>query len=334
MKNSQMRNNTLAETADAFRRADTILFFPHSSMDGDTLGSSVALCAAARKLGKRAHVIIEEEVPETIDFLENPFCTSNLSVAGSPDLCVCVDCGELHRIQKRVELFNSGAERMCIDHHATTKPFLDWNYIDGNAAAAAELAYDIVAELKVEFDQAICEAIYTGIVTDTGRFQYSNTRRKTHVIVADLYSKGLAPSELSINIYQNVSLEKLMLESKIMATVELFSGGRVAVACMAQEMLLETGAKPEHSDGVVEKLRNIKGVEVAALLKERKDKQVKVSLRSKRFIDVASFSEERGGGGHARAAGYVAKAGLEPLKSQIASELGTLFDAGRGDAKA
>jgi phosphoesterase RecJ-like protein len=148
------------------------------------------------------------------------------------------------------------------------------------------------------------------------------------VIVADLYSKGLDPTELSINIYQNVSLEKTMLESRIMATVEMSSCGRVAIAAMTQAMLAETGAKPEHSDGVVEKLRNIRGVEVAALLKEGKDGQVKVSLRSKRFVDVASFSEERGGGGHARAAGYVAKAGPAPLKSQIASELGALLGGG------
>ncbi|MDR1135659.1 MAG: bifunctional oligoribonuclease/PAP phosphatase NrnA [Clostridiales Family XIII bacterium] len=317
----QIKNNTLEEIAAALSAAESILFFPHHSMDGDTLGSSVALCRALRTKGKLSFVIIEDEIPDMISFLDCDCCTDSLKIVDKPDLCVCVDCGELSRLNRRRELFESGRTKMCIDHHISTTPFLEWNYIDPAAAATAEIAYEIITILGLEIDKDISEAIYTGIVTDTGLFQYSNTTKKTHLITAGLYDCGLNSSETAIKIYQSVSREKMILEANIISTIELFAEGKVAIAYMTQEMLNNSGAKPDDTDGVVERLRGIKGVEIAALVRERRDGRIKVSLRSKQYANVAAFSEPRGGGGHIRAAGYTADSTVDEVKTSLAVEL-------------
>jgi phosphoesterase RecJ-like protein len=310
-------NNSIAEIADALLAAGSVLLFPHVSIDGDALGSAVALCAALRSLGRTSYVVVEDDIPETLAFLDQGFCTDDLHIVDRPDLCVCVDCGEYHRFPRRKNLFKAGAACACIDHHVSTLPFADLNYIDGGAAAAAEIVYDLILELGVAPEGIIGEAIYAGIITDTGKFQYSNTTRRTHLIAADLIARGVDTAGVSIRIYQNVSIKRMLLEARVMGGLELFAGGRAALACVTKELLIETGAAAEDSDGVVEKLRNIQGVEAACLLKERKDGQVKVSLRSKRELNMAELSASLGGGGHARAAGYTAKGPFDAAKNEI-----------------
>ncbi|MDR1572324.1 MAG: DHH family phosphoesterase [Clostridiales Family XIII bacterium] len=320
-----MRDKAVAEAAKVLEQARSVLLFPHVTMDGDALGSAAALCAALRKLGKTAHVVIEDEIPETIAFLDRGYCTGDLGIVESPDVCVCVDCGEAHRFPRRKALFESGATRVCVDHHESTKPFVEHNCIDAKASATAEIAYDLILALGVEMDREIGEAIYAGILTDTGRFQYSNTSKTTHLIAAALYDCGIDAAGIAIRLYQNVSREKLLLGSRIMGSMEIFAEGRAAMACMTRDMLKDTGARPEEADGVVEELRNIRGVEVACLLKERDPGLVKVSLRSKRYVDVLPLSERHGGGGHARAAGYSLRMPLDEAKETLRQDMGALF---------
>ncbi|MDR2088757.1 MAG: bifunctional oligoribonuclease/PAP phosphatase NrnA [Clostridiales Family XIII bacterium] len=316
------KNNTLEEIAAGLLRSNTVLLFPHISMDGDAMGSSAALCAALRKAGKTAHVVVEEALPDMVAFLDKGYCTENPGLSARPDACVCVDCGEYRRFPKRKELFCSGALTVCIDHHKTTVPFLDLNRIDGNAAATAEIVYDLIPLLGVEIDAEIGTALYAGIVTDTGKFQYSNTSQKTHLIAAKLHAIGVPAAEISIMLYQNERMEKRRLESRILGDAELFAGGRAVISCITRKILEETGGRLDETDGVTEALRDIRGVELACLLKEKADRTIKVSLRSKRDFDVAAFSEENGGGGHARAAGFTAKGrSVEEVKALLMREL-------------
>ena len=240
------------EAADALRRAESVLIFPHISMDGDALGSSVALCAALRISGKTAHVVIEDDIPETIAFLDSGgYCARDLKIVENPDLCVCGDCCEASRFPKRKALFESGRTRMCLDHHESTKPFADYNCVDAAAAATAVIVYKLILALGVIPDKMIGEAIYAGILTDTGRFQYSNTNRETHLIAAALYDCGIDAAGIAIKLYQNVSYEKLLLDSRIMNTMEIFAEGRAVIAYVTRAMFRETGARPEEADGVV-----------------------------------------------------------------------------------
>jgi phosphoesterase RecJ-like protein len=268
------------------------------------MGSSVALSAALRKAGKTAHVVVEEALPDMVSFLVKGYCTEDPGLPDRPDVCVCVDCGEYRRFPKRKALFQTGALSICIDHHKTSKPFLDLNYIDGGAAATAEIIHDLISLLGVEIDAEIGGALYAGIVTDTGKFQYSNTTQKTHLIAAALHARGVPASEISIMLYQNERMEKRLLESRILGEAQLFSNGRAVISCITRKMLQETGGRLDETDGVTEALRDIRGVEVACLLKEQTAHTTKVSLRSKKTFDAAAFSEEHGGGGHTKAAGF------------------------------
>jgi phosphoesterase RecJ-like protein len=286
------------------------------------MGSSVALCAALRKAGKTAHVVVEEDIPEMVSFLDKGYCTDDPKLPARPDVCVCVDCGEYHRFPKRKALFKSGGLTVCIDHHATSKPFLDLNYIDGKAAATAEIIHGLIPLLGVGIDEEIGGALYVGIVTDTGKFQYANTTRKTHLIAAELHALGVRASEISIMLYQNERVEQRRLESRILGEAEIFAGGRAVISCITKKMLKETGGRFDETDGVVEALRDIRGVEVACLLKERTSRSVRVSLRSKRCFDAAAFSEENGGGGHVRAAGFTAKGrGIADVKALLMRQI-------------
>ncbi|MDR2771321.1 MAG: DHH family phosphoesterase [Clostridiales Family XIII bacterium] len=320
------RNNSLEEIAAALRDARTVLLFPHIAIDGDTLGSSVALCAALRKAGKTAHVVVEETLPDMVSFLDKGYCTEDPKLPARPDVCICVDCNEYRRFPKRQTLFRSGALRVCVDHHKTSEPFFDLNYIDGDAAATAEIVYELISLLGIEIDKEIGGAIYVGLVTDTGKFQYSNTTQKTHLIAARLHEIGVRASDISILLYQNERMEKRLLESRILGDAERFADDRAVISRITQKMLRETGGRLDETDGVVEALRDIRGVEVACLLKEKSARTIKVSLRSKRDFDVAAFSAENGGGGHARAAGFTVRGrGIDAVKSLLMQQLADLF---------
>jgi phosphoesterase RecJ-like protein len=249
-------------------------------------------------------VVVEEKLPDMVAFLDKGYCTEDPGLPGRPDVCVCVDCGEYKRFPKRKALFESGALSICIDHHKTTRPFLDLNYIDGDAAATAEIVYDLIPLLGVGIDEETGGLIYAGVVTDTGKFQYSNTTRKTHLIAAELHAMGVRASDISVMLYQNVRMEKYLLEARMICDATRFADGRAVISRVTGEMLKETGGKLDETDGMVEMLRDIRGVEVACLLKEKSARTIKASMRSKTGFDVAALSERNGGGGHTKAAGF------------------------------
>lgn len=296
--------NTIEEVASELDKANSVLLMPHINMDGDTLGSAVALCLALRQLGKDSYVLIDEEIPSFLDFLQTDCCTENLDCIEKPDVCVCIDCGDAERFKNRSSKFFEGKVTGCIDHHITTKPFAKFNYVDPNAAATAEIIYDIICELGADIDAGIAEAIFTGITTDTGNFQYSSTTARTHEIAAALYELDVDYNKVSINLYQRNRVEKLMLQAKILSKMEMLADGKAALCFVTKEMLEEENAIMEDAEGVIDTLRSISGVEIAGFIKELTADTCKVSLRSKSYIDVAEISLKFNGGGHKRAAGF------------------------------
>jgi phosphoesterase RecJ-like protein len=184
-KKNKMMNCTLEQIAAKLKEAGTVLLYPHVMMDGDTLGSSIALCIALRKLGKRAHILIEDEIPSYLLFLEKDYCTHNRDVLETPDVSMAVDCSDIERFVQRKDKFLTGKTSICIDHHRTNNYFADLNYIDMHAGATGEIVYDLIRTMGIDIDVEMAEAIYTAITTDTGNFQYTNTTKNTHLITAD-----------------------------------------------------------------------------------------------------------------------------------------------------
>ena len=312
-----MTNNSLSAIARKLKSKDKILLFPHVRADGDAIGSATALCAALRKLGKQAFVLVGDEVAENLRFLAGDHVTSDCGILGTPDICVAVDCSDAERFSVPEEVFLSASDcRICIDHHATAESYADLNYIDPAAAATGELIYELLLELGTEIDGGIADAVYAAIHTDTGGFRYSNTTKKTHQIVAALFDCGLDHCAVCNRLYDNVRGQQIAVHAEALSGMELFAGGLGALSCVSREMLAETGAVLAETDGIVEKLRSIRGVEIAVLLKETED-GIKVSLRSQDRADVARVAQRFGGGGHMRAAGCTIRESLSEAKAQI-----------------
>lgn len=319
MKSNEL--HSLSQIGQVLKDAQSILIFPHGSIDGDALGSSVALCLGLRSIGKTSYVIMDENIPTNIQFIENGCVSRDLDVISNPDVCICIDNGELSRLFSRQDLFAKGKTQILIDHHKSSKPFLDYNYIDVSAAAVTEIVYDLLLEMGIAITPAIAESIYTGIVTDTGRFQYSNTTKRTHQIVSELMDYEIDQNKVSVEVYQSVSYEKIKLETLVLNTLRLVCDGKVATASMTLNMLKESGAKDEETEGIVEILRNLRGVEVALFAKENNKEGVKISMRSKYSFDVAQIAQRFNGGGHMKAAGFSSSKPIDTVVDEAISAI-------------
>lgn len=316
-----MNNDRFEVIAEVLKKAGSVLIFPHINVDGDAIGSAVALCIALRKAGKHAYILLEDKIPDNLKFMDRGYCTEDFGIIPSPDVCVCVDCGEPGRFPKRRRKFLGGGTTVCIDHHGTSTGFCDYNYIDPDSAATGQLIYKLLLAMGVELDKEMGEAIFAAITTDTGNFQYSNTSGETHKIVAKLYEVGIDANAVSVELYERVSLRKIRLEADILNRIQIYADGKLALSYVSSEMLKKHGASLEDAEGVVAKLRSIDGVEMAVFVKEHGEESCRVSLRAKRLGDVSKIAEAFGGGGHMKAAGCTVhmnlKETMEALKEKI-----------------
>lgn len=316
-----MKNDPMKKIADALLGAESIDIVTHIMMDGDAIGSAVALCLALRKEGKTANVIIEDNVAEYLRFLEYGCVTDLTEAAGSSDVCVALDCGTKSRFPKRTAIFDSAKLRICVDHHQTTEPIADLNYIEPESAATGELVYALIREMGTEIDKDIASCIFAAIATDTGNFMYSNTTKRSHEVVIDLYDTGFDAYSVSVQLYENEPYRKIALHGDVVSRAERLADGKIIMAKVSRELLDSHGADFEDTEGIVSILRSISGVEVAALVKEKKKDEIKVSLRSKEYVDVAKVASGFEGGGHKRAAGCTIRKDLDSAYEDIKAAL-------------
>lgn len=318
-------NASLKELAGFLKAAETILIFTHTNPDGDALGSAAALCRVLRKMGKTSWILMDEEVPEYISFMDTEFVTRDKECLKDHDVSICVDCGEYSRFPALVDKFDEGKLHLCVDHHATGDGFGDHYYIDPSEAATCQLIYKLIKELGSEFiDKTVAESIYTGINTDTGSFQYSNTTADTHAIASDLMTYGVDHTAINVKLYQTIPMTKLKIQASILQRAEFLFGGKVAVGYVTGQMLDEAGAVLDDAEGTIDMLRNIEGVEIAAFLKE-KGEAVKVSMRAKSYANVAEIVSVFGGGGHVKAAGCTLEMGMDEALDAIKKAIGEHF---------
>ncbi len=316
-----IKNNSFEEIADILKQKDTCLIFTHIVMDGDAIGSSVALCLALRKLGKKAYLAVEDDMPKNLRFLENDCLINYESIDFVPDVAIALDCSDANRFPKREELFNSASLKICVDHHKTADGKFDYAYIDSEAGATSELVFYLIMALGITIDKTIARCIFAGITTDTGNFQYSNTTKKTHMIVASLYDVCDSFNDVSVALYENESFAKIKLQSEILENAKLFASGKAVISYVTQQMLRDCDAVMDDSEGTVSKLRAIENVEVAVMLREKEAGTIKASLRSKTYVDVSEICKGYGGGGHARAAGFTCEGALEEVSKQIVADI-------------
>ncbi len=286
--------------------ADNIAIITHINPDGDCIGSAAALRELIRRWGKDASIFNENGCPQHFDFLD---CRDDIYMDGDRsdqyDLVIWVDCGNSDRAGKVFWVTESARYMINIDHHATNTMYADINIVDGDAAATGILIYDFFVACNEALTKCIASMLYMAIATDTGNFGYSNVDKRTHIVVGELIELGVEVAELSQKLFRQTTYNRLKLMSVALDTLKMYCDGKIAVMNVTKAMYAKTETDSSDSELLVSYARDIKGVEVAAVLRDTTDgKLVKVSLRSNGNVDVSRIAESFGGGGHFAAAGF------------------------------
>ncbi len=302
--------------------ANNILILPHIMADGDTLGSSVALYLALKKLGKNPCILLDEDIPNNLKFfIPEDSIAQTFDESSLIDLVISIDCSDLERLGTRKKYILNTQNTLNIDHHKTNTQFAKVNIIDSKAAATGEIIYEVIKTLQASISKEIATALYVAISTDTGSFKYDNTSPKTHLISAELLEYGINLNQVSVELYQNKPVYKMKLMIEALKTLEFYCDGKVGLISITNEMMDKVGANSTDSDGLIELARDLEGVEVGILLKEIKKEEIKIGLRSKYNIDVSKIAMMFDGGGHSKAAGCTMFENIENAKKKIVAEI-------------
>ncbi|OUM98752.1 MAG: exopolyphosphatase [Paenibacillaceae bacterium ZCTH02-B3] len=314
----------LRDAVAFLRRHDDFLIVSHQQPDGDAISSTVAAGWLLERLGKSFCMYNEGPVPSRMRHLWR--CDRIVVADGLPAgrkfrRVVCVDCADFARIGRAAAWIADDAEILNIDHHATNEGFGALNLVRAEAAATAEIMFELLQTADVEWDKDIANAIYTGLLTDTGGFRYANTTPYVMSIASFLLERGADGPGLAEALLERISLEQLHMLQRALPRLSLTPDRKIAWLWVTEQDLRETGAGNEHLEGLVTYPRNLEGVEVGILFKQMGEGAVKVSLRSAGTVDVARVARAFGGGGHVRAAGCRLEAPLSEAIDRLVAEV-------------
>ncbi|MFD1135308.1 DHH family phosphoesterase [Paenibacillus urinalis] len=285
---------------------DDYLIVSHVQPDGDAVSSTVMVGWLLSCLGKKFTMINEGPIPQRMQYMWNADQILNASLQSPPkqfQQVICVDCADYERVGKVTHWFADEANILNIDHHPTNNGYGKVNIIKDEAAATAEILYDLVEACGVAWDKEAATAAYTGLLTDTGGFRYSSTSPKVMKIASDLLALGVNGPELAERLLEEITLPQLKVLTRALNTLSISEDGQIAWVVVTPEDMTECGAQNDDLEGIVNYPRNIQGVEVGILFKVISDEVAKVSFRSAGKVDVAALAQGFGGGGHVRAAG-------------------------------
>lgn len=314
----------MQKTIEAIKKYKRFLITAHVNLEGDSLGSQLAVKELVEGLGKEAFILDADEVPDHYKFLPRTNEVSNdIAKKTDFDAALILDCPTLKRIGKVRRVLTKDKFIINIDHHISNEKFGDVNWVDPNASSAGEMVYRLFKEMKRPLTKEIALSLYIAILTDTGSFNYDNTSSITHEIAGELLGYGLEPASVSENVYERRSLSDIKLLGLVLASLEVNKKGNVAFAEITTKMLRATGADISKAEGLVNYARSIEGVKVAILFREEpKDNQkVHVSFRSKGDIDVNKIASNFGGGGHVRAAGCIVEGKLAEVEKRVVAKV-------------
>lgn len=297
----------------------------HISPDGDNIGSTLAIYYALKILGKNVYYVLDDNAPLNLEFLIKDIIKLNSQEFISLNLddynLIALDCGDKSRVCVSEEIKNSAKKIICIDHHASNDSYGDLNYIDVNASSTSELVYNMLVRLN-EVDsiniinENIATALYTGLVTDTGNFSYSSTHPSSFEMAKNLLLLGAKRDEIIQNVFQSNSYNYYKLLGEALNTLDIVKE-KIACISLTIDMLQRNEMSFNDVDGITNYTRDIKNVEVGIFLKQKKENEVKVSLRSKNYVNVSKIAQSFNGGGHIRAAGCTIYDTVENAKEKI-----------------
>ncbi|GGA39410.1 DHH family phosphoesterase [Paenibacillus physcomitrellae] len=310
----QISEPEFQSAVDYIKKHDDFLIVSHVQPDGDAVSSTLAVGWLLSCLGKNYVMVNEGPIPRRMSFLWHADQIVDLSsqpLSRTYKHVICVDCADFKRVGATMEYFAEDAVLLNIDHHPTNDAYGAVNVIVPEAAATAEILFDLIADAGVELDQDVATAIYTGMLTDTGGFRYSNTSPKVMAIASKLLEYGIDGPWISEHLLEQMTYPQLRILSIALNKLQLSKDGKLAWVSITDADMQEAGAIHEDLEGIVNYPRNITGVEVGMLFKVINDQAVKVSMRSAGKVDVAAVAQSFGGGGHVRAAGARLETTLE-----------------------
>jgi phosphoesterase RecJ-like protein len=324
----------LEAVADAIRAHDRFVVVSHENPDGDALGSLLATTLALRALGKDAVMYLAGDAPfpREYAFLDLSEVVRELPADMEERVLLAVDCANERRIGESRDPIERAKLVVDVDHHHDNSRFGDVNMIVAEASSSAEMVRDVLRELDVPLTPEIAEALYVGLVTDTGRFQYSNTTPKALRLAAELVEAGADVHGIFRHVYETVQFAKLKLLARALERAQVFEGGRLVVSYLVRGDFADVGAEEPFSEGIIDYLRAVEGSEMVALIREppRDDgPKHRISLRSSHDeVDVSAIARQRGGGGHRQAAGFSSEESIPEIVEFIRSAYAQLAAQG------
>ncbi len=296
--------------AEAIRAHDRFTVVTHENPDGDALGSLLATTLALESLGKDGVMYLAGDAPLPAEyaFLNLDTLQRRLPDDAHERVLLAVDCANARRISESREPLERSALVIDVDHHHDNSRFGDANLVVADASSTAEVLRDVFGELGVALTPQIAEALYVALVTDTGRFQYSNTTPKSLRLAAELVEAGADVHGIFRQVYETVQFAKLKLLARALDRAQVLEGGRLVVSYLLRSDFAEVGAEEPYSEGIIDYLRSVEGSEMVALIREPPRDEGpprRVSLRSSHDeVDVSAIARRVGGGGHRQAAGF------------------------------
>ncbi|HEX9415727.1 MAG TPA: bifunctional oligoribonuclease/PAP phosphatase NrnA [Gaiellaceae bacterium] len=317
---SPQTTTELEAAAQAIREHDRFLLTTHENPDGDALGSLLAAKLALDVLGKDTVMYLYGDVPlpAEYDFMQLDELRREIPSDASERILIALDCANESRLGRdQSGLLEHARLVVDIDHHHDNTRFGDINVIVSDASSTGEILRDLLRLLGVELTPEIAEALYIALVTDTGRFQYTNTTPRALRLAAELVEAGANLHRVFQGVYESVAFAKLKLLARALERAEVYEGGRLVIAYLLRDDFLEVGAVEPYSEGIIDYLRAVEGAYMAVLIREpptRGGPKHRVSLRSSGDeLDVSEIARKAGGGGHRQAAGFSSELPLDEL---------------------
>lgn len=301
-------------------KANVIYIVGHLNPDGDAIGSSFAIYLALKKIGKNVNVIMPK-FSDSFKFLPHIEEAVNYIKEDKVDLLIAVDSSDIERLAISREDLKKVDNILVIDHHKKANLYGDINVIEDTCPATCQLMYEFLTYLNTKMDLEIATYLYTGILTDTGSFNYSTTTKRTLEIASKLIGLGINFSVICRKLNDTIKEAKLYLIGKAIENMEIYENGKIRYSYIDYETIKKLNLSEEDAEGMANYLRMVEGTEIAVYVRGKSDGSNKVSLRSGDVVDVSSVAIMFGGGGHKRAAGYTMSEDIQIAKEKLLREL-------------
>lgn len=316
----------LRAVVDALRGSERFVVTTHENPDGDALGSLLAMHLALGRLDKDSVMYLAgaAPIPGEYHFMDLGGLSRELPSDVAERTLVAVDCANESRLGADPAILHQVPFTIDIDHHHDNSRFGDLNLVVADASSTGEVLRDLFRELGVEITPQLAEPLYVALVTDTGRFQYSNTSAKALRLAAELVEAGADVQKVFQGVYESVQFAKLKLLARALERAEIYEGGRLVISHLVRTDFAEVGAVEPYSEGIIDYLRAVEGADMAALIREPPrggPPERRISLRASiDELDVSAIARKSGGGGHRQAAGFSSDDSIEEIRNFIVSE--------------